>query len=278
MSPHPVYLYFCLYQVWAHEHQLLSWVVICHYHYLFWCLNCFIFGPWEQLLADSYIFLTCLVFFQPFLASWQNKITYNHHFSFLSSGNIIIPSCEVRYLEAKIIWVFSVFIIIFLALLNELLIDRGREIYMHVIICMTIYIHMRVCVCIYTHKYTHVCMLSFQSCQTLYNPMDSSPPGFSIHGKIEMGFSRQEYWSGLPFPLPGDLPNLGKAVSLVLQVGSLALSHQGSPYTCIHICLNTYMHTYMSSWQSSGCFWIPTISCRSFHQRENACPLHLSLG
>ena len=23
------------------------------------------------------------------------------------------------------------------------------------------------------------------------------------------GFSRQEYWSGLPFPSPGDLPNLG---------------------------------------------------------------------
>ena len=68
---------------------------------------------------------------------------------------------------------------------------------------------MHVCVCIYTHKYTHVCMLSFQSCLTLYNPMDSSPPGFSIHGKIEMGFSRQEYWSGLPFPLPGDLPNPG---------------------------------------------------------------------
>ena len=24
---------------------------------------------------------------------------------------------------------------------------------------------------------------------------------------LSMGFSRQEYWSGLPFPLPGDLPN-----------------------------------------------------------------------
>ena len=24
-----------------------------------------------------------------------------------------------------------------------------------------------------------------------------------------MGFSRQEYWSGLPFPSPGDLPNTG---------------------------------------------------------------------
>ena len=33
--------------------------------------------------------------------------------------------------------------------------------------------------------------------------MDCSPPDFS------MGFSRQEYWSGLPFPFPGNLPNPG---------------------------------------------------------------------
>ena len=26
---------------------------------------------------------------------------------------------------------------------------------------------------------------------------------------LSMGFSRQEYWSGLPCPSPGDLPNLG---------------------------------------------------------------------
>ena len=26
---------------------------------------------------------------------------------------------------------------------------------------------------------------------------------------LSMGFSREEYWSGLPFPIPGDLPNLG---------------------------------------------------------------------
>ena len=37
-----------------------------------------------------------------------------------------------------------------------------------------------------------------------------------------MGFSRQEYWSGLPFPSPGDLPNLGiKLRSPTLQVDSL---------------------------------------------------------
>ena len=26
---------------------------------------------------------------------------------------------------------------------------------------------------------------------------------------LSMGFSRQEYWSGLPFPSPGDIPNAG---------------------------------------------------------------------
>ena len=43
-----------------------------------------------------------------------------------------------------------------------------------------------------------------QSCLTLYDPMDCSPTGSSV-----IGFSRQEYWSGLPCPPPGDLPNPG---------------------------------------------------------------------
>ena len=37
-----------------------------------------------------------------------------------------------------------------------------------------------------------------------------------------MGFSRQEYWSGLPFPSPGDLPDLGiEPGSPPLQADSL---------------------------------------------------------
>ena len=36
--------------------------------------------------------------------------------------------------------------------------------------------------------------------------MDCSLPGSSVHG-ISMGFPRQEFWSGLPFPSPEDLPN-----------------------------------------------------------------------
>ena len=38
---------------------------------------------------------------------------------------------------------------------------------------------------------------SLRSCPTLCDPMDCSPPGFSVHG-----ISRQEHWSGLPFPSP----------------------------------------------------------------------------
>ena len=38
---------------------------------------------------------------------------------------------------------------------------------------------------------------SFQSCPTLFDPIDSSLPGFP-----SLGFSRQGHWSGLPFPSP----------------------------------------------------------------------------
>ena len=41
-------------------------------------------------------------------------------------------------------------------------------------------------------------------------------------GTLSMGFPRQEYWSGLPFPSPRDLPNSGiKPRSTALQPDSL---------------------------------------------------------
>ena len=46
---------------------------------------------------------------------------------------------------------------------------------------------------------------SFQSCPTLCDPMDC----VAHQVPLSMGFSRQEYWSGLPCPPPGDLPNPG---------------------------------------------------------------------
>jgi len=45
-----------------------------------------------------------------------------------------------------------------------------------------------------------------------------------------MGFSRQEYWSGLPFPSPGDLPDPGiKSGSPALQADSLPSEPPGKP-------------------------------------------------
>ena len=49
-----------------------------------------------------------------------------------------------------------------------------------------------------------------------------------------MGFSRQEYWSGLPFPPPGDLPGpeiepASPALPPALQAGSLPLAPPGKP-------------------------------------------------
>ena len=57
--------------------------------------------------------------------------------------------------------------------------------------------------------------------------MNCSLPGSS--GKF-MKFPKQEYWSELPFPSPGDLPYPGiDPASSALRVDSLHLKHQGSP-------------------------------------------------
>ena len=56
--------------------------------------------------------------------------------------------------------------------------------------------------------------------------MDFSPPGSSL----PMEFSRQEYWSGLPFPSPGDLPDPGiDPRPPTLQADSLPSEPPGKP-------------------------------------------------
>ena len=64
-----------------------------------------------------------------------------------------------------------------------------------------------------------------QSCPTLCDPMDcygQAPPS--------MGFSRQEYWSGLPFLSPEDLPNTGiKPGSPALEADALTSEPPGKP-------------------------------------------------
>ena len=66
-----------------------------------------------------------------------------------------------------------------------------------------------------------------QSCPTLCNPVDCSPSGSAVHeALLSMGLSRQEYWSRLPFPSPGDLPNPGfEPRSPALQADALTSEH-----------------------------------------------------
>ena len=47
-------------------------------------------------------------------------------------------------------------------------------------------------------------MLVTQSCPALCDPWT-----VAHQAPLSTGFSKQEYWSGLPFPSPGDLPNQG---------------------------------------------------------------------
>ena len=80
-----------------------------------------------------------------------------------------------------------------------------------------------------------------QSCLALCNPLDYSPPDFSsVHGVFQArkntmawqappstGFSRQEYWSGLPFSSPGGFPNPGIKLGSPALQADFSLSHQG---------------------------------------------------
>ena len=88
---------------------------------------------------------------------------------------------------------------------------------------------------------------SLQSCLTLCSVIACQAP-------LSMRFSRQEYKSGLPLPIPGDLPDLGTELgSPALQAGSLPWGRktpwrricQPTPYSC----LGNPMHR--GAWQAT---------------------------
>ena len=56
------------------------------------------------------------------------------------------------------------------------------------------------------------CFSRVQLCVTLWTKAQQAP--------LSMGFSRQEYWSGFPCTLPGDLPNPGKEPASLISLAS----------------------------------------------------------
>src|SRR5574337_1166978 len=89
----------------------------------------------------------------------------------------------------------------------------------------------------------------------------------ALQAPLSMGFSRQEYWGGLPCSPPGDLPNPGikpaSTVAPALQADCLPLSHQGSLYVCVYIYINTHIYhiffIHSSAEGHLGCFHILAI-------------------
>ena len=58
---------------------------------------------------------------------------------------------------------------------------------------------------------------------TLHHPTGCSPPGSSVHG-----ISQQEYWTGVPFPSPEDVPDPGiEPVPLALAAGFATVESLG---------------------------------------------------
>ena len=93
----------------------------------------------------------------------------------------------------------------------------------------------------HSRKITCECESVSQSCPTLCDLMDCSPR----QAALSMEFSRQEYWSGLPFPSPGDLPNPNPG-PLHCRWISYLLRHQRSPSIVIILvpCISHHMHTH----------------------------------
>ena len=70
----------------------------------------------------------------------------------------------------------------------------------------------------------YCCCSVAKLCPTLCNPM------VACQTPLSMGFSRQEYWSELPFPSPGDLPDPGiEPKSPTLWTDSLPSETPGKP-------------------------------------------------
>ena len=97
-----------------------------------------------------------------------------------------------------------------------------------------------------SHSFEYMCS-GAQSCLTLCNPVACQTP-------LSMEFSRQEYWSGLPFSSPGDLPYPGMEPRFhAFQADSLASEQSGKPATMwMWISPLSESRTSTSSFQDSG--------------------------
>ena len=88
--------------------------------------------------------------------------------------------------------------------------------------------------------------LYFLSCKVLkyassHVRLFATPWTVAYQALPSLGFSKQEYWSGLPFPSPGDLPNPGiEPGSPILQADALPSEPLGKSIIVLLLTLITY--------------------------------------
>ena len=125
-------------------------------------------------------------------------------------------------------------------------------------------LYIYVCICVYTHTHT----------SSVMSDSFATPWTVACQAPLSMEFSRQEYWRGLPFPTPGDLPDPGSEamspMSHALTGGFFTTVSLGKPI-CMYVCMCVYIYIYrnimnpclyhtasvISSWSSTSCYLYP---------------------
>ena len=124
---------------------------------------------------------------------------------------------------------------------------------------------------------------SLQSCPTLCNPMDCSPPGSCIHGILQA-----RILNGLPYPSPGDLPKAEiEPGSPALKADYLLSEPLGKPFIRFMLkdenrCCYQNIYIYIFDFGMSNLSFhpidphlFPTYTCTSFYQAK---PVFLNSG
>ena len=117
--------------------------------------------------------------------------------------------------------------------------QNGAQKYIYIHTCMCVH----VCLCVCIHALLLNCVQPFVT-----------PLTVTGQAPLSMGFSRQEYWSRLPFPSPGTFPNPEmEAVSPALAGGFFTTLPPGKPSVCIYVCVYIYVfhcnsHCWLSTW------------------------------
>ena len=216
--------------------------------------------PWFSWFCcfSSLLRQTLVAHFSHFIVSCHLHLFHSVQLQFLLQFSS--PSMNILYYELNMSYNVFRSLIYLTSILFNIYILHIFWVYYFITLCIV----NGTCICIYIH----VCLHN-QLYLTIFDCMDCSPP-------LSMGFSWREYWSGLPFPPPGDLPNPvikpTFPVSPALQADSLPLCHLesqkyayfGSCMLCIisiYSCIYIYIYIYICIDKIFACWVCILLSC-----------------